>query len=157
MKTGNYKALTFFILMIIIVTLIFFVFIYNKEYKLNFEKVTEIQNSELVDKLPIYWCTIRNKEYNGYFGSELPSELDINMDLNLDKYTYIITLGHELQSISYSYKETKNRKLLFFPKQYIGKVLLLKNKTPYIYIYRIKKMDIDSDIHEPDKNVCFVN
>ena len=49
----------------------------------------------------------------------------------------------------------KNRVMVIFPKQYIGKVVLCEEDTGKVYIYRVKKMDIDCDYHEREKNVSF--
>ena len=49
----------------------------------------------------------------------------------------------------------KNRKFIFIPKQFIGKVELKKDFSNRVYIYKIKKMDIDCDYHDRSKNVEF--
>ena len=72
-----------------------------------------------------------------------------------DHYTYIVTIGHELINIEYSRSDMKNRIYGIFPKQYVGHVTLKEDLTDKVYIYRIKKMDIDCDYHEPNRSVTF--
>ena len=64
-------------------------------------------------------------------------------------------LNLKLKSIKYSYSVSKNRKFLFFPKQLIGQVTLDKNMIDKIFIYRIEKMDIDCDFHNPQAYVSY--
>ena len=78
------------------------------------------------------------------------------MSFDFSHYTYIVTCGHELRSIKYSLSQTKNRRFLFIPKQFVGIVELQYDPSLYVHIYRVKKLDIDCDYHEMSKNVSYI-
>lgn len=145
------------VLSIIIIGRIF----YYKEYVLNFETVAEIDKGQ--DDNDLYWFTLRDEEYHGFYGVEMLENLSFNtddisnIDFDYNNYTYVITVGHELKNISYSYSDMKNRKFLVIPKQFVGNVVLDSKGTDKLYIYKIKKMDIDCDYHNPDYGVSFVD
>ncbi len=136
------------------------VFIHKKDFKLQFEQVEQISVSDdLVNKNELVWFTLRDGKYNGFFSEEILDDYGVSPDkINMDfsEYTYVITVGHKLENISYSFSQMKNRKFLFIPKQFVGVVNLQYEYSPNLYIYRIKKMDIDCDYHEPNKNVFYV-
>ncbi len=77
--------------------------------------------------------------------------------LDRENYTYVVTCGHKLKNISYNLFETKNRKFIVFPKQFVGRVVLEYEESDNIYIYKIKKIDIDCDYHDRARNVYFQN
>ena len=125
-------------------------------FSIPFEYVAKYK-AEDIEKMPI-WFSVRDKKYSGFFDEELLSEHCVGYrkdELDLENYTYIVTCGHKLKEISYSFCETKNRKLLFIPKQYVGRVILYYEENSYIYIYKVKKIDIDCDYHDRNKNVYF--
>lgn len=147
------------VLLVILVMIIGRIFFYNQKYPLDFEKVTEIKKGQ--DNNDLYWFTLRDEEYNGFYGIEMLENLSSNIDdvdnidFDYENYTYVITIGHELKSISYSYSDMKNRKFLFIPKQFVGDVVLDSMETDKLYIYKIKKMDIDCDYHDKDVGINF--
>lgn len=149
------------IMLVLSVIVIGRMFFYNQKYTLNFEKVAEFDKGQNDNDL--YWFTLRDKEYHGFYGVEMLENLSFNaddvddIDFDYNNYTYIITIDHELKKISYSYSDMKNRKFLFIPKQFVGNVVLDSKETNKLYIYRIKKMDIDCDYHNPDYGVSFVD
>lgn len=140
--------------------------IYNVNFNLKFEYVGTLSGnstytSDNSSSLFTSWFTIRDQSYNGFYDEGqldfmVKSKDDLkNYDFDYDNYTYVVTVGHELKKISYSYSQMKNRKFLFIPKQFVGNVILDKNNTDNIYIYRIKKMDIDYDYHDRNRGVSF--
>lgn len=147
------------VLLILSVIIIGRIFFYSQKYTLGFEKVTEIDR--IPDDNGLYWFTLRHEEYNGFYDVEMLENLSSNIDdvdnidFDYDNYTYVITVGHELKSISYSYSDMKNRKFLFIPKQFVGNVVLDSKETDKLYIYKIKKMDIDCDYHDKKVGVNF--
>lgn len=148
------KKLAFIIPVVIIVALITGYIFYNKDYNLGYTLVY----SESCDNINAdeYWFSLRDEKYNGFFTEEYLRNYGVGFsDFDYENYTYIVTFGHELKEITYSPKEMKNRVMVIFPKQYIGKVVLCKENTGKVYIYRVKKMDIDCDFHEREKNVSF--
>lgn len=148
------------IILSILFLLIFAMSIYKKDFELPFEQVEQISASaEALSENEPVWFTLRDEKYGGFYSSEKLLDYGValnDFDLDFSNYTYVITLGHKLESISFSYSKMKNRKFLFVPKQFVGIVKLQYEYSPNIYIYRIKKMDIDCDYHEPSKNIFYV-
>lgn len=153
------KLLKFAILFLLVVLLsVSCVALYNVKFNLPFEPVERIAVDDIPDS-ELAWFSLRDEKYSGFFDIEKLTEYGADAsDLNLDfsHYTYIVTCGHELRSIKYSLSQTKNRRFLFIPKQFVGIVELQYDPSPYVYIYRVKKLDIDCDYHERSKNVYYV-
>lgn len=132
--------------------------VYNAKFDLPFEPVERIAVDDIPDSEPA-WFSLRDEKYSGFFTLEKLTEYGADAsDLSFDfsHYTYIVTCGHELRSIKYSLSQTKNRRFLFIPKQFDGIVELQYDSSPYVYIYRVKKLDIDCDYHEMSKNVSYI-
>ena len=133
-------------------------------FKLNFFKEIKFETVGSYDCNKDYfedlaWFTLRDASYNGFFPPETLDSLgvvDHNISFDYDNYTYVVTVRHELSKISYSYSQTKNRKLIIIPKQFVGNVELKKGITNKVFIYRIKKMDIDCDYHETSRGVSYI-
>ena len=102
-----------------------------------------------------FWHTIRDEKFHPFYGLEILQKADLPSDVTIDtqKYTYVVTYGRQLKQIQYRYLDMKNRTLFLLPKQFVGRVLLGKETTEKIYIYRIRKMDIDCDYHNHNRNV----
>jgi hypothetical protein len=153
------KLLKFAILFLLVVLLsVSCVALYNVKFNLPFEPVERIAVDDIPDS-ELAWFSLRDEKYSGFFTLEKLTEYGVDAsDLNLDfsHYTYIVTCGHELRSIKYSLSLTKNRRFLFIPKQFVGIIELQYDPSPYVYIYRVKKLDIDCDYHERSKNVYYV-
>ena len=132
--------------------------VYNAKFDLPFEPVERIAVKDIPDSEPA-WFSLRDEKYSGFFTLEKLTEYGAeSSDLSLDfsHYTYIVTCGHELRSIKYSLSQTKNRRFLFIPKRFVGIVELQYDPSPYVYIYRVKRLDIDCDYHEMSKNVSYI-
>jgi hypothetical protein len=129
--------------------------------EIPYEKVTQYEFSLDDDNINYtFWFTIRDELFNGWFTNDYLTNMGIdisNIEFDYNKYTYVITIGYELHRISYSYSDMKNRKFGFVPKQFVGKVELQRELKNIVYIYRIKRMDIDCDYHERNRNVFFVD
>lgn len=132
--------------------------VYRMDFEIPFDKAGEFDIGEKtsVGKTDAYWVGLRHPKYGGFYSEEILDAYNININLDFNKYTYIVTFGHELKRISYSYNTMKNRKLVFIPKQFIGKVVLLEEFKDKVYVYRIPTMDIDCDFHERDRKIYFV-
>lgn len=132
--------------------------IYIRAFKsINFEQVC-IKDGNLERFKEHAWFTLRSPEYHGFYSEELLDTLKVDYDdiiFDYDHYTYIVTLGHELLNIEYSRSDMKNRIYGIFGKEYVGHVTLKEEFTNKIYIYRIKKLDIDCDYHEPKRAVTY--
>ena len=153
------KLLKFAILFLLVVLLsVSCVALYNVKFNLPFEPVERIAVKDIPDS-ELAWFSLRDEKYSGFFTLEKLTEYGADAsDLSFDfsHYTYIVTCGHELRSIKYSLSQTKNRRFLFIPKQFVGIVELQYDSSPYVYIYRVKKLDIDCDYHERSKKVYYV-
>lgn len=150
------KIIIILLLILLVVSLILnFYLYYNHDSPLEFEEVYVEENMDEMYK-GAYWFSLRHKKYGGFFGNEI-KDLGVNFNqFNFNKYTYIITFGYELSEISYSLNATKNRKFIFFPKEFIGKVVFKDEYKNNVYIYRIKKIDIDCDYHSREDYVTFI-
>lgn len=132
--------------------------LYNHEFVAELEQVAELDSDVNED---IYWFTLRSESYSPFFEKSyleniIADKTEISdLKLDYDKYTYVVTVGHKLKSLSYSYSSMKNRVFGFIPKQFVGIVDLSSQHTDKVYIYRIKKMDIDCDYHDRESNVTF--
>lgn len=124
--------------------------VYNHYFELDFIKVTDYTSDFKTSKSQnLYWFSLSN---GGCFTKETLDRYGVDLDFEPDysKYTYIVTVGYKLNDISYSLNARKNH------VQFIGKVILDDEFTNKIYIYRVKRMNIDCDYHERDRNVYFV-
>ncbi len=159
MEYSNRKKKFVFFMFLLLLMWCFFVSavcIYHMNFDISFECIGAFDVTEYPENgCSTGWLSLRHPDYNGFYSDEILNQYRIDMDLEYDKYTYIITFGYELKQISYSYDTVKNRKILFIPKQFIGKVILLDEFKDKLYIYKIPKMDIDCDIHERNREVYF--
>lgn len=132
--------------------------IYTRTFRsIDFEQVCEKDYNTEKGK-EHFWFTIRSPEFSGFYSEESLDTLGVDYNgvtFDYDRYTYIITIGHELLNIEYSRNDMKNRICGIFGKQYVGHVTLKEEATDKVYIYRINKMDIDCDYHEPRRAVTF--
>lgn len=74
---------------------------------------------------------------------------------DVERYSYIVTVGHKLKSLKYNFLKCNQRNEFLLPKQFIGYATLDKTQTDRIYIYRIKKMNINCDIHDWEGSADF--
>ena len=108
----------------------------------------------------VQWFSLRHNDYCGSFSADFLKIYEAEADdiaFDFDNYTYIFTIGHELVNIEYSYSQFKNRRLLFFPEQLVGIVTLDENLVDMVFVYRVKRMNIDLDYHSPRVNVYFTD
>lgn len=148
------KILLFVFISLILLIVIIFVNLFSfRPLDFELEDVKSVEKTDYSSGQSLIWFALRDSEYHtlevgtNYF--DYLAHLGINIDeLNLDlkKYTYIITIGHKLLDIEYSQRYASLRKGIF-ADQYIGKVLLNKTETNEIFIYRTRKINIDYDIH----------
>lgn len=154
------KKVIFISIIFIMILMLLSVIIYHTNFSLQFEEVGCF-DGKINSESNSVWFTLRDESYSGFYEETrlenlLKSENEFsNLDFKYDEYTYIITIGHELNKISYTFSQMKNRKLMIIPKQFVGIVDLKKESTEKIYIYKIKRMDIDSDVHSPMRGVSF--
>jgi len=143
-----------FIIVIITITAI----VYKSFYNIKFEKIGEFEMKEsYINNKTFYWFTIRHPEFDGFLSEDALNSISekINIDFDFDNYTYIFVCGHELKKIEYSYSFVKDRQLIFFAKTFIGQVTLSKETTNKIYVYKIRKTNIDCDYHERSRGIIW--
>jgi len=106
----------------------------------------------------VVWFSLRHESYNGFFSAELLNNYGVeteHMTFDFENYTYIITVGHELRGVEFSYSVFKNRKYFILPDQFVGKVTLDDNLVNRVFFYRVRRMNIDLDYHSPRSHVTF--
>lgn len=157
--TGIYQPMRKIVVFFIVIFLFSVVVILLESYQfsLSYDFIAKYE-ADNIDSLPV-WFTVRSKEFEGFYDEEVLKmhckDYEYGL-LDTTKYTYIVTCSHQLMNASYSFSEVTNRKLLFIPKQYVGRVVLSYEKSKYIYIYKIKKIDIDCDFHDQTRNVFYM-
>ena len=126
------------------------IFLYYHYFKLDFEEVYKAVNE--INQDDIIWQSTRCDSLVGDKYLREDSHLDNWLDVDLEKFTYIISYGYELVDLSISFSELKNSNGLYF----VPKAIFKKEKKNTIYVYRLRKTNIDYDIHEISRNVFFV-
>lgn len=144
-------------LSILLAFTVLIVVLLNKEYSLEFEKIEEVfpveeLNEPYCTMKP--WFSIRNEKYYPWHEVDYVSNIGIKYEeWDLDKYTYIICQGYELQKISISPILLNHKST--FSIEYIGITEFNKEFSNCIYVYRIPKMNIDFCIGEPARYAKF--
>ncbi len=147
-------VLTFIIILLFLIVLAIFVYFYR--FSIKFELVEIVPNTVSLNSESFYWYSIRSEEYQPMYGGEnLSDRGDFRTKFDTEKYTYLVLLGHQLLELKCSLSESETRNVIGFPNQLVGLVTLSKEKDNCVRIYRIKKMNLDSDIHEPERGVSF--
>lgn len=133
------------ICLIITVTLI----LYFKTYTLDYELVYKCSYETYYDAFNVPWCTVVDEKYKPFRDTETVVN-NIDYDFDLSNYSYVITYKHELKSLNYKLTNPKQRIFIFFPYAIVGNATLSASSDDYIYIYRIKKMNLTDDYHGSD-------
>ena len=154
------KTVVLFVVVSTLVVLFSLVFCcYYAYHEVQCEYVCSFKYDEalsLTDSYP--WFTLRSEEYDPWFSpsGELFDNSPIDLaQLDLDQYTYVVTVGRKLIKLEYSYSSMERRKYIVIPKEFVGRITLDSYLTNDIYIYRIPKMDIDCDLHNQTYNVFY--
>ena len=79
---------------------------------------------------------------------------DEQFDLDFENYAYIVTVGHELSRLRVSFSA---RRQTSPPREFHGIVTLQDEPTDNIYIYRIRKWNIEHNFKMPSSYVSFVS
>ena len=159
------------IILIVFISLFLFFIRYTDKtyYPIKFEKIEEFESHEpLYQDEKKYWLSVRHRRFDAYieYSGNPFKEQEAHIgykgiyynNVDFDKYTYILTLGHELSEISYSYSSMQFKKWFLFPKEFVGKVKLKKEfQEQKIFLYRIKIMDIDNSWNIENQDVEFVD
>jgi len=129
---------------------------WNRRNSLEFTLIQTVPVAEKFYGDELKWFSVRDEKFQGFHGTGeemLRGFTGKSFDLDIENYTYIVTIGHELESLKFSLSAIKNT---FPPKQFVGIITPKEERADLIYIYRIKKMDIDYDYHDPSGFVTFV-
>ena len=144
---------------LVVVLIILTAWLFNKKWDIQFVEVASYDTGKaLPHKDPLVWFSQRHDKYQGFFSIQELENYGIetqDMSFDLKNHTYIFTIGHELKSIEYSYSIFKKRRFIILPKQVIGIVTLDETLVNKVFVYRIRKMDIDCDYHDPKAYVTF--
>lgn len=147
------------------ITLLFILFfsciiwvVLMKNHTIKYELVEECESTyEYINNSSVKWFTLRSEKYNGFYSENMLKNYNVKYKkFDYKRYTYIVVIGHKMKRIEYNYKNMKNRKLLFIPKQFVGIIYLELRQTNKVYIYKINKMDIDCDYHNPTSNIYYL-
>ncbi len=147
-KSGDCKKIAFCLIMLLSVIINLF-FLYNYYFEVDFEEVYR-ESYPLYEDMIIWHSTRDESLSNSNYTNEEIFSVNFN-DYDLDNYTYIISYGYELTDISVSCSEIKNSNGLYF----VPRVIFESERTDTIYIYKTKKINIDYDMHESDRNIYF--
>ena len=154
------------LLMSIIVLLVFahilvaaFFWLSYKTWTLQFTEIASYDTGRvLTSEETLVWFSLRHDDYQGFFSSDILKNLGVDaesMIFDFEQNTYVITIGHELRDIKYRYSTFKKRRFVILPKQAIGIVTLDGSLVNKVFVYRIRKMDIDCDYHDRRAYVTF--
>ena len=139
------KALTVFL-----VALGISILLYNMSYSLDFERVYECEEpNKSIFMEGISWCTVTDEKYQQFFSMD-EIKKSINYDFDTENYSYIVCHNHQLKKMTFKISNPKKRKFIVFPYEIVGNALLDKETDNKIYVYRIRKMNITIDYHNPD-------
>ena len=151
------KALSvFLIILIIFVLLLGIYYISHKNILISFTPIKTFNTSENMTENDFAWISLISEEYNPLWNAKyVYNKYGIKLDeyINTNKYSYIVTFGRELKSISYCYSDSRTKYFGIIPKEKIGKVILSNEQTPKIYLYQIKKIDIVHDYYGNGENM----
>ena len=151
------------VVIIIVVVLIFSIItgggiFYRMPYNIPFENIETVKEpSGFSENIDAIWFTLRDEKYKGFFPNNTLSDYGIDIDMDFQTYTYVITCGHEMTKLERSYSKMKNKIFGFLPKQFIGQITLKEADDHMIHIYRIPKMDIDCNYHQREQYVQWVS
>lgn len=151
---GNKKIFVFLLMFfIVIIGVAFCILNLNKDHFLEFDFVASFDVEEqLIEESAFAWTSLISEEYEpicsiDYIEGQFGIGEALSKQIDTDKYSYVVVFGNELKTISYNLCDARTKYLGFIPKQKIAKVVLSKNKTSSIYVYRIKKCNIVNDYY----------
>ena len=127
-------------------------FLVTHSPQLEFIEEIEYSNSP-VDSYNIKYFFIKDEDYNGFYDglkvlSYFVPEYDLSK-LDTNKYTYIVSVNREIESVKYSGLKCKRRTFVFFPDEYQAEIECSENKHDgMLRIYKMKKINIDYDYHD---------
>ena len=143
----------------ILVFIVFSVFHYfYAERFLDFSLLAscEVSESELEDEFA--WISLISEDYDPmwtieYIETKYVLSDEFRQCIDTKNYSYIVTFGHELKSLSYRNIDARTKYLGIFPNQRIGIVKLSIDRKPKIFIYQIKRMNIVNDYYGNGKDM----
>lgn len=146
-----------FIIFILLSTLFFIIYeITHNPISLSFNQVTTFDTGEEITNSDFAWISLISDEYAPMWNSEYISNkygIEIEDYIDTENFSYIVTFGHELKSISYCYSDARTKYFGIIPKEKTGKVVLSNEQTSKIYLYQIKKIDIVHDYYGNGENM----
>lgn len=126
------------------------ILLYNMTYSLAFENVSECEEpNKNIFIEGILWYTVTDEKYQQFFSID-EIKKSIHYDFDTENYSYIVCRNHQLKKMTFKISNPKKRKFIFFPYEIVGNAVLDKEADNKIYVYRIRKMNITIDYHNPD-------
>ena len=134
-----------------------FLYYYFHQNFLDFSLVSSTKiNSKQIHASDYPWISIIDENFNPFYDEQYlqntygPCVNQMLKAIDKDKYSYIVTIGKELERIAFVRSEARTKVLGVIPKQYIGKVQLSSQQTNRIYLYQIKKINLVHDQYDLD-------
>ena len=150
MKKGIKYIFVPFLVILVAVAIALGSYVVFAERNLAFEPITEktLDISSVNER--VKWFTISDNNFekldlSDYAEKAIINQLDSEL-IDTDNYTYIVTIGHRLKGFSYNYTRCSLRRFII-PTEYIGRATLESQSTGKVYVYKIRKMNIDRDYH----------
>ncbi len=114
-------------------------------YPLKFEEVQTMVPEEELNQINCTikpWFSIRAQKYNPWHDCDFVQNMGVDCsEWDFDKYTYIICRGYELKSIAFTPLKLNFKSDLQI--EYIGITEFDEVFSNCIYVYRIKRLNID--------------
>ena len=147
-KRGIFLLIVFLIIVVIAVLVV----LYHKTWNLDFEEEEsfEYNHTALTQEdhnNTLKWFSLRHNSYQGANSIDTLKRYGVDVEglhFDFDNYTYIFTVGHRLISIKHNYSIFDQRNVLLLPNRFVGIVTLNKQCEDKIFVYRIRRLNINS-------------
>lgn len=139
----------------ILVVSILLLFVLFYRFDLDFKMVYSCTtDGKVKENTPKFIC-IKDPDYNGFFDKDFLKQYNVSYsDWDLNEHTYIITFGYELRKIEFSYSKCVKWDSII-PGNFQAFVTLSKVRTDKIYIYELKKIDLESAFPDGSDQIVF--
>lgn len=130
----------------------FNLFVFNHTLKAELIEEISINDTQISMNSYPNCFFIKDSYYNNFYdGEKILKEVVSNYDistLDTKRYTYVVSMNSQIDSISYSGQKCNKRKCMIFPYEYKAETKLKYLNDGKIRIYRLKKINVDYDYHK---------
>ncbi len=125
-------------------------------HTLDIELIEEIKYLSLpIDSYNIKYFFLKDEDYPRFYDGNKILNYFLQKDdfskIDTNKYTYIVSIDREIESVKYSGLKCKRRVFIFFPYEYQASIECGKTTNDgMLRIYRMKKINIDYDYHDDE-------